>query len=108
MYIADFLLAAAAYLVGINVAAWLAFAWDKYCAQRQMRRISEQTLLALAVIGGSLGAVTARWMLRHKTRKQPFSTYLGLILVLQGLLLAVLGVPQGRAAVWRFVQGLMN
>jgi uncharacterized membrane protein YsdA (DUF1294 family) len=108
MYVADFLRATIAYLLGINAAAWLVFAWDKYSAQRQMRRVPQRTLLALAAVGGSLGAVTARWMLRHKTRKQPFSTYLGLILLLQAVLLAALSFPQGRNALWELVQPLLN
>jgi uncharacterized membrane protein YsdA (DUF1294 family) len=37
------------------------------------------TLLALALFGGSPGALWARRRFRHKTRKQPFATQLDLI-----------------------------
>jgi uncharacterized membrane protein YsdA (DUF1294 family) len=40
-------------------------------------------LLSLALIGGSSGALLARHLLRHKTRKVPFSTQLLVIVVLQ-------------------------
>ncbi len=43
----------------------------------------EADLLKLALIGGTPGAFLARHMFRHKTRKEPFSTYLQLIAVIQ-------------------------
>jgi uncharacterized membrane protein YsdA (DUF1294 family) len=45
--------------------------------------VSEGNLLALAAIGGTPGAFLARHLFRHKTRKQPFTTYLVLIAALQ-------------------------
>jgi uncharacterized membrane protein YsdA (DUF1294 family) len=38
------------------------------------------TLLGLALIGGSFGAITAQHWFRHKTRKEPFrSTLYGIV-----------------------------
>lgn len=48
------------YLVGINLAAFAAFAADKYRAVRRRRRIRNATLLTLAALGGSVG-VCWRW-----------------------------------------------
>ncbi|WP_309644273.1 DUF1294 domain-containing protein [Phenylobacterium sp.] len=62
------------YLAVINVAAFAAMGWDKSSARRGVERISERTLLTLAAAGGSLGAVAAQQLFRHKTRKQPFAT----------------------------------
>ncbi|MDQ0323256.1 uncharacterized membrane protein YsdA (DUF1294 family) [Pararhizobium capsulatum DSM 1112] len=42
----------------------------------------ESTLLWLAIAGGSLGALTAQQVLRHKTRKEPFRSILMTIGVL--------------------------
>ena len=56
---------------------------DKRRAAAGQRRISEAGLLGLAMIGGSPGALLARRLFRHKTRKQPFSTWLYLILAAQ-------------------------
>ena len=64
------------YLVAINVVTFGAFALDKAAAQSERRRIAETTLLTLALIGGSLGALAAQQILRHKTRKQPFRAIL--------------------------------
>jgi uncharacterized membrane protein YsdA (DUF1294 family) len=64
------------YFVLINLATFGAFALDKVAAENQRRRTPEMTLLGLAFIGGSLGALTAQQLLRHKTRKQPFRAIL--------------------------------
>ncbi|MEQ3724255.1 DUF1294 domain-containing protein [Alcanivorax sp.] len=49
------------------------YAWDKRAAVHGRSRIAEQNLHLLAVIGGWPGAMLARPLFRHKTRKQPFS-----------------------------------
>ena len=88
----------AIYLLAINAAAFGAFGWDKFCAERQMYRLPERTLLTLAAIGGAFGAIFGQQTFRHKTRKEPFRTYLNLIAVLNVVGLAALGVPSVRAA----------
>ena len=69
-------------LLMMNLAAYLAFAHDKAQARRGGWRVSEATLLSLALLGGSVGARLAQQLLRHKTRKQPFAAQLNAILVL--------------------------
>ncbi|MNH59880.1 hypothetical protein D3C85_1159200 [compost metagenome] len=64
-------------LVG-NLIAFLLFWLDKEQARTGGWRISERSLL-LAVLFGGLGAWMGQHILRHKTRKQPFATWLGLI-----------------------------
>lgn len=71
------------YLIAINLAAFAAFGIDKMLAEAQRQRISEATLLKLALIGGTPGAYAARPLFRHKTRKQPFSRNLHTIAALQ-------------------------
>ena len=75
-------------LIALNVFTMLCFWQDKQRAIAGRRRIAEADLLGLALIGGSPGALLARRMFRHKTRKQPFSTWLFLILALQACILA--------------------
>ena len=81
------------YLAVINIVTFTVFAWDKYSAIDGEWRIPEKTLLLLAFVGGTPGAIVAQQKLRHKTRKQPFRALLILIAGLHILLLAVLVVP---------------
>ena len=67
----------------VNCWTILRFWQDKARAQAGERRIPEADLLGLALIGGSPGALLARKMFRHKTRKEPFSTQLFLIVAVQ-------------------------
>ncbi len=88
--------ALAIYLLAINAAAYAAFAWDKRCAERDLWRVPEKTLLTLAAIGGAIGAVYAQQTLRHKTQKEPFRTLLNLIAIANVAGIAALCVPSVR------------
>lgn len=69
---ADLLLISLGCFLLINAFTWLLFWADKRRAIRNEWRISEATLLLLALLGGTIGAFMARKIFRHKTRKQPF------------------------------------
>ncbi|MCA2411517.1 DUF1294 domain-containing protein [Rhizobium leguminosarum bv. viciae 248] len=85
--------------LALNLLVFSIYLRDKQAARQGQRRISERTLLLLALIGGSLGAVAAQQLLRHKTRKEPFRSILAAILILHGALIAALAfVPQ-----WSFL-----
>jgi uncharacterized membrane protein YsdA (DUF1294 family) len=77
------LLALIVLAVSVNLFTMLLFWWDKRRAVAGERRIPEADLLGLAFFGGSPGALLARRLFRHKTRKQPFSTRLLLIVAIQ-------------------------
>ena len=70
-------------LLLVNAWTMLRFWQDKQRAMAGERRIRESDLLGLALIGGSPGALLARRLFRHKTRKEPFSTQLLVIVLLQ-------------------------
>ena len=80
------------YLLVINAVAYFVFYLDKQAAKADKGRISEKSLLMLAFIGGTFGAVYAQQTLRHKTHKQPFRFFLYAIAVLQFLLVVLGGV----------------
>lgn len=71
------------FLLLANSAAFFLFADDKARATLGAYRVSEFRLLLLAAFGGSIGAVLAQRLIRHKTRKQPFADMLLLIVGLQ-------------------------
>lgn len=76
-----------AYLVLVNAAALALMLVDKQKARRGAWRIPEATLLGIAVLGGSIGAIAGMYLFRHKTRHLKFSLGLPLILAVQiGLL----------------------
>ncbi len=79
------------YVALLSGLCFVAFAWDKFCAMRGMWRIPERTLLILAALGGTPGAFSAQRLLRHKTQKQPFGTYLVTIAALQVIALLAIG-----------------
>ena len=71
------------WLTAVNLAAFAAFGIDKAKARAGERRISEANLLMLAWLGGTVGAFAGRSLFRHKTRKQPFSSILQIIGIVQ-------------------------
>lgn len=80
----------AIYLLAINLAAFILFAVDKARARRHGRRIPERTLLLMAGLGGSAGALAGLRLYRHKTKKNKFRFGLPLLLLIQLLLLFLL------------------
>ena len=60
------------YIVVINVVSFMMFGIDKYKARRGQWRISEATLLAVAAIGGSIGARMGMKVWHHKTLHSKF------------------------------------
>lgn len=79
-------------LLVINVVTFLRFGIDKRRAIAGTRRVPEADLLGLAMIGGTPAAYAARRYFRHKTRKQPFSTLLAAIAMVQAGLLGGLAI----------------
>ena len=73
------------YLGIINVITFLAFAIDKLHAVKGKRRIRIITLLGLAFVGGSLGALLGMYTLRHKTKVDYFTVGVPLIMIMQAL-----------------------
>jgi uncharacterized membrane protein YsdA (DUF1294 family) len=79
----------------LNAFVFSIYFFDKQAARYGRWRISERTLLTLAFFGGSLGAVSAQRLLRHKTQKEPFRSILKTIAVLHVLLAALLIIAFG-------------
>ena len=69
------------YFFIINLVGFLAMGIDKYKAQRDLWRIPEGTLITIALIGGSIGAIIGMKTFRHNTKKLKFSVGLPTILI---------------------------
>ena len=74
---------AVVFLFIINLSTFAVYGWDKLCAKRGMWRVPERILLLLALLGGSVGALAAMAIFRHKTRHLKFRYGVPLILILQ-------------------------
>lgn len=72
-----------AYLILINALSFLFMLADKRRARKKLWRIPEATLMGLAAIGGSLGALLGMYLFRHKTRHPKFTVGIPAILLLQ-------------------------
>ena len=84
------------YLIAINIVTFFVYGIDKWRstsgrllptgrkkAKQGSWRISEATLLLLAVIGGSIGALSGMQIWHHKTMHKKFKYGLPLILLAQ-------------------------
>lgn len=67
----------------ITCFSFFVFALDKYKAIHHKRRISENALLLFSFCGGSLGAILAMIICRHKISKGSFILKFILVLVIQ-------------------------
>lgn len=71
------------YLLAINIVTFLLYGIDKYKAKKGRWRISEATLIALAVIGGSIGVWGGMHIWHHKTKHKKFKLGIPTIIILQ-------------------------
>jgi uncharacterized membrane protein YsdA (DUF1294 family) len=85
-----------AYLVLINLATFVLFWRDKKAASSRQWRTPESTLLTMALVGGSPGALLARRLFRHKTQKQPFVAILYGIVAFQAAIGVIWFTPVGK------------
>src|SRR5690554_3395376 len=74
------------YSVAINIISFLTFGLDKAKAKNNSWRISESTLIILAIIGGSSGALMGMIVFKHKTNKVKFSIGIPLLFIMHKVL----------------------
>lgn len=75
------------WLLAANLIGFVSMVLDKQFAEQGSPRISEGTLLLWCFLGGAPGAFVASRLVRHKTRKQPFATWMLIWLWLDIILL---------------------
>ena len=71
------------YLLAVNIATFLLYGIDKYKAKKGKWRISEATLLTMAAIGGSIGALAGMRLWHHKTMHKKFKYGIPVIIIFQ-------------------------
>ena len=71
------------YVIVINVITLIMYGIDKWKAQHSKWRIPEATLLIMAGIGGTIGALSGMYLFHHKTMHKKFYIGVPSILLLQ-------------------------
>lgn len=84
----EILYTALAYLAIINIVSSFVTLADKRRAVKEKWRISEKTLIILAVLGGSFLEYGTMILIRHKTQHPKFMIGLPLIIFFQIILIA--------------------
>lgn len=77
-----------AWLAAITLVTFLMYGFDKAIARSTLTRVPERVLLALALAGGTVGALIAMPVFRHKTIKRAFRLRFWLVVAAQAALLA--------------------
>ena len=72
-----------AYLLVINIVAFVLMYEDKRRARKKLWRISERTLFTAALLGGSIGGLCGMYFFRHKTKHWYFRIGFPVILCAQ-------------------------
>ena len=75
------------YLAVVNILTIIVFGVDKMNAKSNRQRVRIVTLLGLAFIGGSVGALIGMYGFHHKTKKAYFTVGVRLILLMQVVVL---------------------
>jgi uncharacterized membrane protein YsdA (DUF1294 family) len=75
------------WLLAITTVTFLTYGYDKSIAGTKRMRVPEAILLALTLLGGTVGAILGMLVFRHKTTKRSFQVKLGLVIVVQVLLI---------------------
>jgi uncharacterized membrane protein YsdA (DUF1294 family)/cold shock CspA family protein len=85
--------------LGASLVCFVFYAMDKSAATAESWRISEDTLLALGLVGGWPGAIVAQQVLRHKSNKASFRAKFWATVVANVLGFVALSSPL-RAVLW--------
>ncbi len=71
------------YLLAVNLLTFATYGIDKYKARHARWRVREASLLLLAALGGSIGALLGMHLFHHKTQHKKFRYGVPLILLAQ-------------------------
>jgi len=75
------------YLLVLSLTAGIATIYDKGAAKGNKRRIPENSLLLISLLGGSVAMYIVMRMIHHKTNKEKFMRGIPLIIALQALMI---------------------
>ncbi len=71
------------WILGVSVASFFTYGYDKAIAGRNVTRVPEVVLHLLTLFGGTLGSFLGMQIFRHKTQKKSFQIVFWVIVVIQ-------------------------
>ncbi|KAF0227313.1 MAG: ysdA [Erysipelotrichaceae bacterium] len=77
------------FFVLINLLGYTLMGMDKSYAQKQSYRISEKTLLLIALFGGAIGVYLGMMHFHHKTKKPLFNQGVPVMIIINIFMLGV-------------------
>ena len=75
------------YLLVLSLVAGIVTMYDKGAAKANKRRVPENSLLLISLLGGSIAMYIVMKMIDHKTNKEKFMRGIPLIIALQVLMI---------------------
>jgi uncharacterized membrane protein YsdA (DUF1294 family) len=78
------------WIIGVSIAAFGTYGYDKSIAGRGVMRVPEVVLHLLTALGGTVGSFAAMQLFRHKTQKKSFQLVFWAIVAIQIVVLILL------------------
>ena len=78
------------WIIGISIASFFTYGYDKSIAGRGVTRVPEVVLHLLTALGGTIGTFAGMQIFRHKTRKKSFQLVFWAIVAVQVILIVLL------------------
>jgi uncharacterized membrane protein YsdA (DUF1294 family) len=78
------------WIIGVSLASFFTYGYDKSIAGRGVTRIPEVVLHLLTAVGGTVGSFAAMRIFHHKTQKTSFQLVFWVIVIIQIVLIVLL------------------
>ncbi len=82
------------WILGVSVASFFTYGYDKTIAGRNVTRVPEVVLHPLTLLGGTLGSFLGMQIFRHKTQKKSFQLVFWAIAIVQIVVIVLLVTRQ--------------
>jgi uncharacterized membrane protein YsdA (DUF1294 family) len=78
------------WIMGVSLASFGTYGYDKSIAGRGVTRVPEVVLHLLTAVGGTIGSFAGMQVFRHKTQKKSFQLVFWVIVVIQIVVIVLL------------------